>query len=366
MTTDNTIQRFTGGDDNISISSNQNTIYGAEGSDTFTGTTNRSTLEGGVGGDSFNLDLSNNNVLLGGDDSSSNSLYVTGGVGNYLMGAGAMTGSAWARAVPPPRPTTRSTPAMATTRSTQPAPATRCSAAAVRTSSMWSATKIGCSARRATTRCRPMAIPTRSTAATTSDSVYLAGGQHNTLIGGAGNDWVGGNGDNNQLLGGDGADWLGVSGSQNVVAGDAGADTLFANGIDNRLIGGAGNDWVGVSGNSNMLFGGDGDDYVAASGNTNVLDGGAGNDQLVAGGHTADTFVFQPGYGQDQVSGFLSIAAGGSDIVDLQGFGITTFGQLQSFMAQNGANVVINLGGDVLTLSNVVLSQLQAGDFHLA
>ena len=163
-----------------------------------------------------------------------------------------------------------------------------------------------------------------------------------------------------------GADWLGVSGSQNVVAGDAGADTLFANGIDNRLIGGAGNDWVGVSGNSNMLFGGDGDDYVAASGNTNVLDGGAGNDQLVAGGHTGDTFVFQPGYGQDRATGFVSIAAGGSDIVDLQGFGITTFGQLGAFMAQNGADVVITLGGDVLTLSNVVLSQLQAGDFHLA
>ena len=88
VTADNTIQRLTGGEDTIQISSNQNTIYGAEGNDTFTGTTNRSTLEGGAGGDSFNLDLSSNNALLGGDDGSGDSLFVTGGMGNYLMGAG--------------------------------------------------------------------------------------------------------------------------------------------------------------------------------------------------------------------------------------------------------------------------------------
>jgi len=150
------------------------------------------------------------------------------------------------------------------------------------------------------------------------------------------------------------------------VVGGAGADNASANGTNNRLFGGAGNDWVGVSGNSNMLFGADGDDHVAASGDTNVLDGGSGNDMLVAGSHTAATFVFQPGYGLDRITGFAAHAAGGSDIVDLQGYGITSFSQLQSYMAQSGADVVISLGADALTLANIMLSQLQPGDFHLA
>jgi len=88
VTVDNTVQRFTGGDDSISISSDHNVIYGAEGNDTFTGSTDFSTLDGGTGSDSFNFDLSNNNALLGGDDGAGDSLYITGGSNNDLMGAG--------------------------------------------------------------------------------------------------------------------------------------------------------------------------------------------------------------------------------------------------------------------------------------
>ena len=69
ITLDDTVQRFGGGNDPIVIGSNQNTIYGADGNDIFTGTTARSTLHGGTGSDNFNLDLSDDNALVGGDDS---------------------------------------------------------------------------------------------------------------------------------------------------------------------------------------------------------------------------------------------------------------------------------------------------------
>jgi Ca2+-binding RTX toxin-like protein len=66
VTNNRTIVRGSGGSDTFQISSDLNTLYGAEGGDAFTGTTNFSTLDGGTGDDNFSLDLSNNNLLLGG------------------------------------------------------------------------------------------------------------------------------------------------------------------------------------------------------------------------------------------------------------------------------------------------------------
>ena len=109
---------------------------------------------------------------------------------------------------------------------------------------------------------------------------------------------------------------------------------------------------LGVSGNNNFLDGAQGDDVVAASGNGNTLDGGADNDQLVAGGaHTGDRFVFHPGYGMDSATGFLRHGAGGTDVIDVNGFGLN-FTTLQPFMADVGGNCVITL--DAATVLTVI------------
>jgi Ca2+-binding RTX toxin-like protein len=124
---------------------------------------------------------------------------------------------------------------------------------------------------------------------------------------------------------------------------------------------------VGVGGNNNRLLGGSGNDYLAASGNGNTLDGGPGSDHLVAGaGHQSMTFLFQLGYGQDDVTGFLAHIAGGSDVINLQGYGLTFANLINLYTKQVGTDCVIDFkNGDVLTLHDVQKSGLQAGDFVL-
>ena len=153
------------------------------------------------------------------------------------------------------------------------------------------------------------------------------------------------------LVGGDGNDFLGATGGGCVLAGGAGNDTVFAVGNTNTMDGGDGDDFVGVSGNSNSLVGGAGDDYLGATGNTNDFDGGFGNDILEgASGHFGDRFIFHAGYGQDTIIGFAEHSGDGTDIIDIQGFGVTTFSALQAFMSQSGNDTVITLNGaDILS-----------------
>src|SRR5262245_19817500 len=155
---------------------------------------------------------------------------------------------------------------------------------------------------------------------------------------------------------------MSATGINNAISGGSGNESLYCNGTSNTLAGGSGNDWVGCSGNNNWLFGGGGDDYVAASGNNNVLDGGAGNDQLVAGGtHSGDRFIFHAGYGLDSITGFARHGAGGSDLIDLTGFGLS-FNSLQ--FSNSGGNCVISINAStVLTINGVSSGQLQPSDF---
>ena len=129
---------------------------------------------------------------------------------------------------------------------------------------------------------------------------------------------------------------MGASGNNNLLFGGEGGDTLFSVGA-NALYGETGDDWIGCSARQ-LLNGAQGNDYLAASGHNNTLDGGAGNDVLLAGGaHGGDRFVFHVGYGMDTVVNFSRHGAGGSDVVDLNGFGLN-FSSLQGYMADVGGN----------------------------
>ena len=197
-----------------------------------------------------------------------------------------------------------------------------------------------------------------------NDKLY-ANGNNNYLFGSAGNDWLGVSGNSNQLFGGSGNAWMGATGHSNALAaGDDGSSLLSIG--SNILFGGIGNDWVGCSGNSNWLLGGSGNDYLGATGNDNVLDGGAGNDQLVAGGaHSGDRFVFHPGYGMDTISNFSRHGAGGTDVVDLNGFGLN-FSTLQNYLSfpSNGVAVITLDAATILTIANgIPPNGLLASDF---
>ena len=191
----------------------------------------------------------------------------------------------------------------------------------------------------------------------------FANGTGNYLHGETGNDWLGVSGSQNRLYGGAGSEWMGASGNGNLLFGGEGGDTLFSVGA-NVLYGETGDDWIGCSGNGNVLNGAQGNDYLAASGNNNTLDGGAGNDVLVAGGaHGGDRFVFHVGYGMDTVVNFSRHGAGGSDVVDLNGFGLN-FSSLQGYMADVGGNCVITLdAATILTIDGISKGHLQANDF---
>jgi Ca2+-binding RTX toxin-like protein len=104
------------------------------------------------------------------------------------------------------------------------------------------------------------------------------------------------------------------------------------------LIGGAGND---------LLSGGSGDD---------TLTGGAGDDR----------FVFHNGDGLDTITDFTAGNSSG-DVIELHGYGVSTFAGLQGLMSQVGSDTLITFDPDnVVTLHNVTTGQLNSGDFVLS
>ena len=80
---------------------------------------------------------------------------------------------------------------------------------------------------------------------------------------------------------------------------------------------------------------------------------------VAAAGHFNNTYVFQPGSGQNSITGFNA-----ADRVDLRGFGIANLAALGPFISQAGADTVITLNAaDILTLKSINQGTLQANDF---
>ena len=107
----------------------------------------------------------------------------------------------------------------------------------------------------------------------------------NSLTGDAGDDRLHGAAGSDVLTAGAGQDWL---------TGDAGAD---------RLLGGAGHDWLFGGTENDTLEGEAGNDILLGGAGHDRLTGGAGNDRL-HGEAGADRFVFDRGFGADQVVDF--------------------------------------------------------------
>ncbi len=175
---------------------------------------------------------------------------------------------------------------------------------------------------------------------------YLTGTNGaNTLDGNGGNDRLYGLGGNDRLEGGYGNDYLSGGSGNDFVTGQEGNDTVR---------GGSGNDAV---------YGGSGNDRLYGDSGNDKLYGWKGNDHLW-GGSGSDTFVFGPGYGRDKIHDFDPSSKG--DIIDVRGHRSVTSKQdlFNNHMKQNGANVELDLkGGDVLTLANLKVGDLDFNDF---
>jgi len=125
------------------------------------------------------------------------------------------------------------------------------------------------------------------------------------------------------------------------LAGGAGDDVLLAGRGGMTLSGGAGDD---------ILVGGSGDDVLHAGTGNDILIGGAGND-LFQGDDDFIVLDFRGG-------------AGLGDRLDLSGVaGIDDFGDVLASAHGFSGGVLLDFGGDEITLLGVNVGQLNADDF---
>ncbi|UVM03320.1 peroxidase family protein [Pseudomonas laurylsulfatiphila] len=232
------------------------------------------------------------------------------------------------------------------------------------------------------------------TAGTGNDT--LNGGDGNdTLLGATGNDFLIGGAGNDRMVGGVGGDTFNVNSTGDLVTEVAGEGedsvqttlnsyTLGAN-VEHMIFTGVGN-FVGNGNASNnvitggvgndTLTGGDGGDTLLGGAGNDILDGGAGNDAMTggAGNDTMnasagdDVFVFGAAFGNDRIIGFDANAAGGQDLLNFVGVGITaaTFNSSVNVFDQ-GADTLLTFGAGSITLVGVGdPNTISASDFILA
>ncbi|CZF78117.1 Poly(beta-D-mannuronate) C5 epimerase 7 [Grimontia celer] len=186
-------------------------------------------------------------------------------------------------------------------------------------------------------------------------------------IGSSGNDRIHGDSSSSDtLIGGSGDDW--VEGYGNDVArGGSGNDVLTSLGNKDTLLGGSGNDVlhvVGSLGNGAALFAGSGDDILSGNANNQWFHGGAGSDTFHFGTSLCFDFAKSansiPSYftGHDKIADFEI----GIDTIAIDTAITSDFDDL--VIEQVGSKAVITLSnGSTITLNNTNASLLTADDF---
>ena len=182
-------------------------------------------------------------------------------------------------------------------------------------------------------------------------NVSTSNGNFNQFEGLGGNDVITGNG-NTRLIYTNATAGVTADIAAGTATGDASVGTDTFTGVNNAF-GSNFNDTLLGSGGNDVLNGG--------NGGNDTLDGRGGNDNLT-GGAGADIFVYAAGGGADFITDFSHAQGDRIDVTDVPGiFGLA---DIQSHATQQGPNTVINFGnGDIVTLQNVVLANLVAGDF---
>lgn len=202
------------------------------------------------------------------------------------------------------------------------------------------------------------------------DNVITGNAVANSLDGGVGNDTLDGGVGADTMVGGTGDDKFYVDDAGDAVYEylDEGTDTVYSSinytlvaNLENLVLTGTARKGIG-NGLANVITGNASANVIDAGAGADVLNGLGGNDKLT-GGDGADRFVFSAATGEDTVVDFVS----GTDKLDLIAYGFADFAAVLAATTDVGGNAVIDLGGgNSITLTGVLESQLQAGDMILA
>lgn len=179
---------------------------------------------------------------------------------------------------------------------------------------------------------------------------------NNIIIGGDGADSLSGGAGNDRLSGGLGNDTYFVDVSTDVVveAANSGVDTVTSSGtsftlsenVENLIQTGTGSATLTGNGLDNYLLGNAGANVLRGLEGNDRLEGGKGDDRL-EGNAGNDIFVFGTvGFGADTIAGgFDADAAGGQDLLDISGLGITaaSFSSTVTF-ADLGSDLRVTVG----------------------
>jgi Ca2+-binding RTX toxin-like protein len=144
-----------------------------------------------------------------------------------------------------------------------------------------------------------------------------------------------------------------IAGIENVTGG-AGGDTITGgNGVNN----------IDGAGGADTIDGGAGNDVLAGGGGNDIMIGGLGNDTMNGNGGN-DRFVFSGAFGNDVINGFDSNPTGGQDTLDVRDLGVTAanFASLVT-IAQQGANVLVTINGQTITLAGETAANVTISDF---
>jgi Ca2+-binding RTX toxin-like protein len=200
---------------------------------------------------------------------------------------------------------------------------------------------------------------------TASEDTAKGAGGNDTLTTNDGNDLVSGDAGDDTLSTGNGDDVIDVTGTGDgfdAVSGGAGTDKLVAR-ANGTVIGLRGAtalqtvEQVNANGFTGVTIQGspaaDTLSFTTVTLNGIVsIDGGAGDD-VMNGSAGNDTFRFSTGMGNDRINGFEANPAGGQDLLNISGLGVTTANFTQRVtIAASGANTLITVrsapGGTVL------------------
>lgn len=161
-------------------------------------------------------------------------------------------------------------------------------------------------------------------------------GGPDVMVGGSGDDILVGYGGPDTMSGDEGDDILDGGGGPDIMSGGSGDDLLVGGGGPDTMSGDEGNDLLYGDGGPDTMYGGAGDDYLEGGGGPDVLYGGPGNDTLKGGG-AADILV--GGEGND-----ILIGSGGND-------------EFRYYTMDDAQDTIMDFKpdqGDVLNISEVI------------
>ena len=145
---------------------------------------------------------------------------------------------------------------------------------------------------------------------------------------------------------------------EDVIAGNKGDDIIDGGGRDDTLFGNNGNDTLYGGTGEDTLYGGKNDDTLYGEAGADILYGDNGNDRL-SGGAGADRFHFAKGFGSDVIVDFEA----GIDTIAFTSAIFTSFAAVQAAWSQDGDDVLITKGANVVRIEGALLGELTQDSF---